>query len=131
MIPDSWPRKHPKAIVVDHTMTECSEQWTVNINADVYFVTLSKWDGSILVSRSDELKPIWEHWFGVFAALKRVTTGPESAWRMLVPTESGMRDNLNFYHFVAVVGKEATELSGSNRNVAWENDPWKDEYSGG
>lgn len=120
-VPPTRPRKHPKAYLLSHSGSE----WKVSVGERVYWVMLL--DAKITVGRCDKL-PIDNHWFGVFAALKRVTTGPDSAWEMIIPTEEGMRDDLNHYHFTLLVEAEAAGVSGFTRNVSWENESWKEEY---
>jgi|14_taG_2_1085336.scaffolds.fasta_scaffold00117_53 hypothetical protein len=130
-VPIDWPRKHPNAVILSFEGNE----WEVAVDEERYWVTQGSagdilsnlCDIKITVGRIDGL-PIDSHWFGVFVALKKVTTGPETAWRMIIPTESGMRDNLNHYHFELLLKEEAMSASGETRNVAWENESWKEEY---
>ena len=86
----------------------------------LYFVCPEILNGTphIVVFR-DDYRPIHQGWFGIFMALKKETTGPETAWEMLIPTESGVRDNLNFYHFKLLEGGAARERSGSPSASRW------------
>ena len=120
-LPADWPTPHP---IVESVTDRGGGSWAVVLEGVTYHVDPSS-DG---ITVSQDGLAICDRWFGIFMAIKDATTGPDTAWELLIPTADGLRDNLNFYHFRVLAGAAAIDRSGTRRTVAWEIDEWMPVY---